>query len=135
MAGIGTTEGLKESTKTILNVLKNSTSILLICADRYWPSVAMGIEVFNKQMFDLKKREVNCRFITEVTKENLIFCKELTKIAEVRHLQGLKGNFAVNEHEYIASATMKNLQLLSQVVYSNSTAVVEQHHYFFENLW
>ena len=135
MAGISTTEGLKESTKTILNVLKNSTSILLICADRYWPSVAMGIEVFNKQMFDLKKREVNCRFITEVTKENLIFCKQLTKIAEVRHLYGLKGNFAVNEHEYIASATIKKLQLLSQVVYSNSTAVVEQHHYFFEILW
>ena len=36
---------------------------------------------------------------------------------------------------YIASATMKNLQLLSQVVYSNSMAVVEQHHFFFENLW
>ena len=30
---------------------------------------------------------------------------------------------------------MKNLQLLSQVVYSNSMAVVEQHHFFFENLW
>ena len=30
---------------------------------------------------------------------------------------------------------MKNLQLLSQVVYSNSKAVVEQHHFFFENLW
>jgi signal transduction histidine kinase len=135
MAGISTSEGLEESTKTILNVLKNSTSILLICADRYWPSVAMGIEVFNKQMFDLKKRDVDCRFITEVTKENLLFCKELTKIAKVKHLDGLKGNFAVNEHEYIASATMKNLQLLSQVVYSNSTAVVEQHHYFFENLW
>ncbi len=32
-------------------------------------------------------------------------------------------------------ATMKNLQLLSQVVYSNSMAVVEQHNFFFENLW
>ncbi|HKR74381.1 MAG TPA: ATP-binding protein [Candidatus Nitrosocosmicus sp.] len=135
VAAIGTAEGLEESTKTIINVLKNSTSTLLICADQYWPSVAMGIEVFSKQMFDLKKRNVKCRFITEVTRENLAFCKELIKIAEVRHLHGLKGNFAVNDHEYIASATMKNLQLLSQVVYSKSTAVVEQHHFFFENLW
>ena len=30
---------------------------------------------------------------------------------------------------------MKNLQLLSQIVYSNSKAVVEQHNFFFENLW
>jgi len=135
MEEIGTAEGLEESTKTILNILNNSRNSLLICADQYWPSVAIGIEVFNKGMFDLKKRNVKCRFITEVTKENLAFCKELLKIAEVHHLPGLKGNFAVNENEYIASATMENLQLLSQVVYSNSKAVVEQHHFFFENLW
>jgi two-component system, OmpR family, sensor histidine kinase VicK len=132
---IGTAEGLEESTKTILNVLNNSKSSLLICADQYWPSVAIGIEVFNKGMFDLKRRNVKSRFITEVTKENIAFCKELLKIAAVHHLPGLKGNFAVNENEYIASATMKNLQLLSQVVYSNSKAVVEQHNFFFENLW
>ena len=75
MADIGTAEGLEQSTKTILSVLKNSTKNLLICADQYWPSVAIGIEVFNKGMFDLKYRNVNCRFITEVTKENLDFCK------------------------------------------------------------
>ena len=132
---IGTAEGLEESTKTILNVLNNSKSSLLICADQYWPSVAIGIEVFNKGMFDLKRRNVKSRFITEVTKENIAFCKELLKIGAVHHLPGLKGNFAVNENEYIASATMKNLQLLSQVVYSNSKAVVEQHNFFFENLW
>ena len=132
---IGTAEGLEESTKTILNVLNNSRSSILICADQYWPSVAIGIEVFNKGMFDLKKRNVKSRFITEVTKENIAFCKELLKIGAVHHLPGLKGNFAVNENEYIASATMKNLQLLSQVVYSNSKAVVEQHNFFFENLW
>lgn len=135
MEDIGIAEGVEESTKTILNVLSNSQNDLLICADQYWPSVAIGIEVFNREMFDLKRRNLKCKFITEVTKENINFCKELLKIAEVRHLSGLKGNFAVNESEYIASATMKNLQLLSQVVYSNSKAVVEQHHFFFENLW
>jgi two-component system, OmpR family, sensor histidine kinase VicK len=135
MEEIGTVEGLEESTKTILNVLNNSRNSLLICADQYWPSVAIGIEVFNKGMFDLKKRNVKSRFITEITKENIAFCKELLKIAAVHHLPGLRGNFAVNENEYIASATMENLQLLSQVVYSNSKAVVEQHNFFFENLW
>ena len=54
MEGIGPAEGFEESTKTILNVLNNSKNSLLICADRSWPSVAIGIEVFNKAMFDLK---------------------------------------------------------------------------------
>ena len=75
MEEIGTAEGLEESTKTILKVLNNSKNSLLICADQYWPSVAIGIEVFNKGMFDLKKRNVKSRFITEVTKENLLFVK------------------------------------------------------------
>ena len=101
-----------------------------MCRPGTGPSVAIGIEVFNKGMFDLKKRNVKCRFITEVTKENIAFCKELLKIVTVHHLPGLKGNFAVNENEDIASATMKNLQLLSQVVYSNSKAVVEQQYFF-----
>lgn len=135
MEEIGTADGIEKSTKAILSVLDNSKDSLLICADQYWPSVAIGIEIFNVGMYNLKKRKVKCRFITEVTKENIGFCKELIKIAKVRHLPGLKGNFAVNEKEYIASATMKNLQLLNQVVYSNSMAVVEQHQFFFENLW
>src|SRR5688572_16071120 len=79
MEEIGTAEGLEESTNTILNFLNNSRNSLLICADQYWPSVAIGIEVFNKGMFDLKKRNVKSRFITEVTKENIAFCKELLK--------------------------------------------------------
>lgn len=135
MEEIGTADGIEKSTKAILSVLDNSKDSLLICADQYWPSVAIGIEIFNVGMYNLKKRKVKCRFITEVTKENIGFCRELIKIAKVRHLPGLKGNFAVNEKEYIASATMKNLQLLNQVVYSNSMAVVEQHQFFFENLW
>lgn len=135
MEEIGTAEGLEKSTKTILNFLQNTNRDLIICADQYWPSVAMGLEVFKKAMLDLKKRNVHCRFITEVTDGNIQFCKDLLKIAKVHHLNGLKGNFATNEREYIASATMKNLQLLSQVVYSDSKAVVEQHHFFFENLW
>jgi len=28
------------------------------------------------------------------------------KIDELRHLQGIKGNFAISEREYIASATL-----------------------------
>ena len=93
MEGIGTAEGLEESTKTILNVLNNSKNSLLICADQYWPSVAIGIEVFNEGMFDLKKRNVKCRFITEITKENITFCKELLKIASGTSFTRIKRKF------------------------------------------
>ncbi|MDQ4073607.1 MAG: ATP-binding protein [Thermoproteota archaeon] len=135
MEEIGTAEGFEKATKTILDFLNDTTGDLLICADQYWPSVALGIDVFRNSMLDLAKKKVHCRFITEITAENLHFCKDLMAMAEVRHLAGLKGNFAANQAEYIASATMKNMELLPQVLYSNAQAVVEQHHFFFETLW
>lgn len=63
MEEIDTAEGLEESTRIILNVLNSSRNSLLICADQYWPSVAIGIQVFNKEMFDLKKRNVKCSLL------------------------------------------------------------------------
>ena len=35
---------------------------------------------------DMKNRGVKLRFISEITKDNLSYCKELMKIGEVRHL-------------------------------------------------
>ena len=42
---------------------------------------------------DMKKRGVRFRFISEITKDNLQYCKEIMKIGEVRHLDEVKGNF------------------------------------------
>src|SRR5947209_5036308 len=39
------------------------------------------------------------RYLTEITKHNLSYCKELTKIVdELRHLDGIKGNFMVSDN-------------------------------------
>ncbi len=127
--------GIESATTTILNILHNSQQEMNICADKSWPSVAMGVEVFRLAMFDIIDRHSQSRFITEITKDNINFCKELLKVGKLRHLEGVKGNFAVSEKEYIASATMREAQLLVQVTYSNVKAVVESHQYLFETLW
>ena len=78
-----------------------------ICADYTWPSVAMGVEVFKKGLYELKKRNVKSRFVTDITKDNIKYCKELMQISELRHLDGVKGNFAISEKGYTASATLQ----------------------------
>ena len=75
-------------------------------ADHTWPSGSMGIDLFKKALQDIKRRRVKSRYIVEITKDNLPYCKELMKIDELRHLQGIKGKFAISEREYIASATL-----------------------------
>jgi hypothetical protein len=56
-------------------------------------------------------------------------------LGELRHLDGIKGNFAVSEREYIAYATMQESSLLQQVIHSNVKEIVEQEKYVFESFW
>ena len=106
-----------------------------ICADSTWPSVAMGIDVFRNALIDIKKRRIMRRYITTITKNNLSYCKEVMKIGELRHLDGIRGNFAVSEREYLASATLQEAKLLQQVIYSNVKEVLEQQQYVFDSFW
>jgi len=127
--------GTENTTNAILSVLSNVKLKMDICADSTWPSVAMGIDVFRNALIDMNKRGIRSRYITTITKDNLSYCKEAMKIGELHHLDGIKGNFAVSEKEYIASATMQEASLLQQVIYSNIKEVLEQQQYVFDSFW
>jgi len=64
---------------------------------------------------------VEFRYVTEITKDNLTYCKEMLKFAEIRHLDGVKGNFEVSdEKEYVDAATLKEPeqeQSIPQLIY------------------
>ena len=127
--------GSDKTTKAILEFLKSAEFSMNICADHTWPSVAMGVEVYKKGLSELKPRKVRFRAITDITRDNVKHCKELVQIAELRHLDGIKGNFGISEKAYTASATLREAALLQQVMYSNVKAILEQQHYVFETLW
>ena len=127
--------GFEKTTEAIMKFLNNSEISMNICADHTWPSVAMGVEVFRKGLYDLKARNVQSRYITDITKGNIEYCKELMQISELRHLDGIKGNFGLSEKAYTASAMLQEASLLLQVIYSNVRAIVDQQQYVFETLW
>jgi two-component system sensor histidine kinase VicK len=127
--------GFEKTTEAIMSFLDSAEVSMNICADYTWPSVAMGVEAFKKGLYDLKARSVQSRFLTDITKDNIEYCKELLQISELRHLDGVKGNFAVSEKGYIASATLQEASLLQQVIYSNVRAILDQQQYVFETLW
>lgn len=127
--------GFEKTTEVIIRFLYSAEDHMNICADYTWPSVAMGVEVFKKGLYELKKRNVKSRFVTDITKDNIKYCKELMQISELRHLDGIKGNFAISEKGYTASATMQEAALLQQVIYSNVRSILDQQQYVFETLW
>jgi two-component system sensor histidine kinase VicK len=86
---------------------------------------------------DMKNRGVRMRFISEITKENIQYCKELMKVVtEFMHLDEVKGNFGVaDKRVYHASATTIKSAPPPQLIINTVKAVVDQYQYFFDMLW
>ena len=76
------------------------------CMDDTRPQLAIGIEPIRKSFVEAKRNGVQLRYLTEITNDNLSSCKEIMKIVdELRHLDGIKGNFMLSESEYLAPIT------------------------------
>jgi len=107
----------------------------------------MGVDAIKNERLKAKRRGVNFRYVTEVTKDNLSYCKELSEFAEVRHLNGVKGNFEISKirikgewkgewkGEYIATATLQEAEPVTQLIYSSVKEIVEQEQFVFDTLW
>jgi two-component system, OmpR family, sensor histidine kinase VicK len=130
--------GIEAATNTMLQfIAKGNKGWDNYIDNRAAASVSVGVESIRKAIIDAKNnRGLKIRAITEITKDNIQYCKEYMKIiTELRHLDGLRGNFAVSESEYVATATLQEAQLVTQVIYSSVKNIVEQHRYLFETLW
>ena len=120
-----------------LRFFSNSKNRIDTCMDNSRPSLAIGIESIKKSFLDAKRRGVELRYLTEITQQNISSCKKLMQIVgEVRHIDGLKGNFMVGEMEYLApSSPYENTKSAPRLFYSNLKDIVEQHQYLFQILW
>jgi two-component system, OmpR family, sensor histidine kinase VicK len=126
----------------ILQFLSNANKISS-CGDYKAPSVVFEIEEYKKLLSHIKKREIKVRYVTDITKDNVKYCRDLIEFFayEIRHLDGIKANFSVSETEYLASATMAEGQTkeptipIQQLIYSNVKDIVEQQKYVFESFW
>ncbi|MFL6496945.1 MAG: ATP-binding protein [Nitrososphaera sp.] len=127
--------GSEDAMKILLQVMHNVKQEAVTCSDAQSAGFSMTVEPVKQGFIDFKKRGVKIRSITEITMENLKHCKELEGYVQLRHLDGLKGNFAVSESEYVATAIINEKEPVTETIYSNAKAILEQHRYFFETLW
>ncbi|HEY6882943.1 MAG TPA: hypothetical protein VI278_02785, partial [Nitrososphaeraceae archaeon] len=107
-----------------------------ICFDNKAPSIVVEIKEYRNGYVDIRRRGGRIRAFTEITKDNVHYCKQLMKLVdELRHLDGVKGGIAVSESEYMATTVLEQAKPLTQVIYSNVKEVVEQAQYIFDTLW
>jgi two-component system, OmpR family, sensor histidine kinase VicK len=104
--------------------------------DNRAPSIVININEYGKGYRDIKRRGGKIRLLTEITSENIEFCKQLMNLVdELRHLDGVKGGLAVSETEFMATTILEEATPLTQVIYSNVKEMVEQGQYIFDSLW
>lgn len=127
--------GIENTTKAIQQFQTNAMIRICSCLSASGPSLGVDIDAYKNGFIEAKQRGAKLKFVTEITKENIQYCKELMKIAEVRHLDGVEGNFGVTEKEYTASVIIHKSSDLPELIYSNVKEIVAQEQYVFDTLW
>jgi two-component system sensor histidine kinase VicK len=130
--------GEQNVVNTVLQFTSKAKSRIDACVDYTRPLLAVEIEQLRKAFLDARTRGVRLRYVTEVTEDNVAYCKELIKIVDdLRHINGIKGNFYLSETEYIAPATFHEKgKPASWIIYSNVKEIVEyQRHFVFDSFW
>jgi len=113
-------EGLAEKTE-VLQGAENILNFVLpryaaikenmdTCHDYHGPSAVTAAEPIWLELLKLEKSGIKIRFLTDITKENIIACKKFLtlKTSELRHLAGVKGNYAIADRkEYFENTISK----------------------------
>jgi two-component system, OmpR family, sensor histidine kinase VicK len=128
--------GLETISKKSFEVLSRAKATSDYCHDSKSPSFLVTNDQYFQMIKQLKAKGIRQRFVTEITQENVRYSKELASHVELRHLEGVKGNFGiVDGKEYGAAANIYDLQPPVEFIYSNVKTFVDQQQYFFETLW
>jgi len=122
---------------TVIQFLNQTTKTVYACVDQTRPILTLDILVLKIAFEDAKRRGVKLMYVTEITKENLPYCKQLMEMThELRHLDGIQGNFYISESGYLAPATYHEKgKPASQIIYSNVNEIIEHQRYVFDSFW
>lgn len=119
----------------LLDIFSSAHDRISICGNSRFPSQLLSLEITKKAI--AAKESLGQRYIIEVTKENIAFCKNLIEVAgrnsKFRHSDEVEANFIASEKEYLGSVTLREPH--QQAIYSNMISMVEQQHHIFEGLW
>jgi two-component system, OmpR family, sensor histidine kinase VicK len=114
-----------------------SESMDAIC-DNKGVQVTINTKPIWDGMHVLKSRGVKLRWITDITEENLDWCKEFMKIVEIRHLDKIEGAFGIHDRKYYlasANVTREGKTFPGELIVSNVGVIVQQQQQIFSLLW
>jgi hypothetical protein len=99
-------------------------------ASRYYVET---LELIKQKM--VKERGISCKLLVDANHDNIDFLKSLDFL-EIRHLEGLKGNFGLyDDRLYMVVIMQDRDEKLLQTFFSNSESLVEKQLSIYNDLW
>ena len=128
--------GAKESVAKGVKFMQDVKNTMDLCYASSAPSIVIEVEDYKNGYSDIRRRGGKIRVITEITKENIHYCKELMNyVDELRHMDNVTDGLAVSENAYMTTTILRAAKPLTQVVYSDVPEAIRQQQNLFNNLW
>jgi two-component system, OmpR family, sensor histidine kinase VicK len=128
-----------EVVNELLDIFSSAANMIYVCGNSKFLLQLLSLEITKKTILATcnKNNHVEQRFLFEITKENIQYCRNLMRIVDndnrFCHSDDIEANFVVSEKEYLGSITLKEPN--QQAIYSNMEGIVEQHISIFDTLW
>src|SRR5919112_1984697 len=130
-------QGSDNANNAIIEFVFRAQKKIDSCVSAEAPSVIIEVDSIKEKRIDaVKSKGLEYRFVTEITKDNINYVKEMLTFSKIRHLNGLKGNFEIaDEKEYVAVASLQKSQSIPLLIFSNLPEIVEQQQFIFDSFW
>ena len=145
MNDIGSSSPVSEKTEVLYgndNIIKKTLETFSWVKERLESSIdSTGpavhvIEQIWKALVQLKERGVKIRGVTEITADNISYCKKLMEICDLCHLDGVRTNFGIVDGKAtLLHGVSQETNPLSQAIFTTVKGLVQAQEYLFENLW
>ncbi len=108
-----------------------------VCSDYKGPWIFVEHKPFWRSLKRMKKRGVKSRFITDIRKENLVYCKKLLEIGEIGHIEAFNGNWGILDGiHYLGPALSQHADPIAPILIRISIKdFVDSHQDLFNSLW
>ena len=129
--------GDKKVLEVASSFISNASTRIDACVDQTRPVLGTDVSQIRTLILDSHNRGVRSRCITEITANNVHYCKQLLEIVdELRHLDNIVGTFYVSDKECLVPESIhKKGNPASQIIYWSVNETVKHQQYVFETLW
>lgn len=125
----------ENSDESLTQIISHCNEKLDFCYDKTGPFAQVNDELLWNMIAQLKYKGIKLRLVTEITKENTTYCKTMMRYFDLRHVDGVKGNFGISDQSEYVGNILSNEKSNGNLIHINVKSFIELQQYLFDMLW